>query len=954
MSNDMNDKYENPNSGKRLGNAGAKLRAVHKAGTNSSDVGNDANARTESFTRNSAHAGSESAARRHAPQGVKPDAPDAGKADTYKRDESVSGSAASARSGGSTGKTATRESRASSGTSVNRSSAAKTGGDTPKEGLKPSLRRMVLLSAILLGVMVVMFVRMYTMIVGDADRYTARATNQSTRTITTYGKRGTIYDTNMVPLAYDTTSWNVTFYRDPTRSEDADRAAYTQVLIKVIGLVESNGKSTVNDFWLKKDEEGVWRFDSGSGSESVESSRESQWRTNFYLTNVPEEELWDTLLQKYFIPEELSEDMKVKVLALWQESRMNAFNSMPVPIAYDVGFETVSEIEAMSLELDGIDIEESSSRVYPQGRTAAHLTGYISKISASQLETYRSQGYPVDAYIGAAGVEYSLEDQLSPYISYRQGKREVEINTRGKVVRELDYQTPTDGNSVVLTIDVDLEKVMREALIDTIAEIREAQETQIRREYWQDVNEDVLKKYEENDWKIDLAESGAMVCMDPHSGKVLGMVSYPDYDLSMFNGGKVNSAMWNELLEENDPLYNRAISTRDSPGSIFKLVTALGGLAEGVLTPTRTISDRGSFTKTNATNPAKCWISADQISEHQNLNVTTALSHSCNYFFYETSYELGVTKLYQWAAALGLTSKTNVELPGESISIVGNQNMLYDPDKSIYEQETSKPMLADRSIRELIAQIEAERNVDFSDELVDESVAKLMRIAVSYETKSEWNRPIRDVLQYDLGLPAQYIETHYFGNTIVTYLQDIFWTPNETIMDGIGQSVTQVTPVAVARYVAAICNGGTVYDAQIVDKIIGADGRIVLEKEPVIANQIQTDPNYYTLIMRGMEDVTSAEDGGTAGSYFRDWKYTDVIAAKTGTSQRTELDVENNAWMVAYAPRENPQIVVVCYIQNGYAGARCSTAIKAVIEHWLDAQQNTETTAVTQEFSFAD
>ena len=799
-----------------------------------------------------------------------------------------------------------------------------------------------------------MFFRLYTMMVGSANRYTARASNQSTKNITVYGKRGTIYDTNMVPLAYDETSWNVTFYRDPTKSDEESRAAYTQVLIKTIELIEANGKTTVNDFWMQKDEEGIWRFNSGSSSEAVERSRERQWRTNFYMTNVEEEDLWPTLLEKYVIPADLGEDMIVKVLALWQESRMNAFNSMPVAIAYNVGFETVSEIESLSMELDGIDIEESSTRVYPQGTTASHLTGYISKISASQLQTYQSQGYPNDAYIGAAGVEYSLEDQLSPYISYRQGKRQVEVNTRGKVVRELDYEAPTDGNSIVLTIDVDLQKVMKDALVETIETIHDTQETAMRRVYWKDVNKDVLKKYEENDWTIDLAESGAMVCMDPYTGKVLGMVSFPDYDLSMFNGGQVNNAMWNALLDANDPLYNRAISTRDAPGSIFKLVTALGGLSEGVITPETRITDRGAFNKTNQTNPAKCWVSNEERYTHANLNITEAIAHSCNYFFYQVSYDLGVTRLYQWSAALGLTSKTNIELPGESTSIVGNQQMLYDPEKSVYNQETSKPLLAAESIREMIAKISSERNTEFSDELVDQVVLSLLKVAVSYESKSEWYTPIREIMQYDLGLPRDYISNHYLVNTLVTYLQDIFWVPNETIMDGIGQSITQVTPVAVARYVSAICNGGTVYDAQIVDKIIAADGHIVLEKEPVIANQIETDPSYFRLIMEGMESVTSAEDGGTAGKYFKESKYYGQIAAKTGTSQRTELDVENNAWMVAYAPSDDPQIVVVCYIQNGYAGAYCSSAVIKVIEHYLDSLQSSEPTSVGTEFSVAD
>jgi len=158
---------------------------------------------------------------------------------------------------------------------------------------------------------------------------------------------------------------------------------------------------------------------------------------------------------------------------------MNAYNSMPCTIAYDVGFETVSEIEVRSLELDGIDITESTSRVYPQGKVACHIIGYISKISSTKLEDYRSQGYPNDAFIGADGIENSLEDQLSPYIAYRQGQRVVEVNTRGKVVRELSYTAPTDGNSVVLTIDVDLQKVMAEALEDNIEEIRERQEKDI-------------------------------------------------------------------------------------------------------------------------------------------------------------------------------------------------------------------------------------------------------------------------------------------------------------------------------------------------------------------------------------------------------------------------------------------------------------------------------------------
>ena len=818
---------------------------------------------------------------------------------------------------------------------------------------------MLVLSGILLAVFVAFFVRLNYMIRVTGDNYSNRAATRSTKTITLYGNRGTIFDNNMVPLAYDRRSFNVTFYRDPTRNNDADRLAYTRTLIEVIKLVESNGKSCVNDFWLKKGDDGYWHFDSGSGTPAVEATRERQWRSNFYLSKADERDLYPSLLNKYCLTElaqlgeidlTRDEDLIVKVLALWQESRMNAFNSTPVTIAYDVGYETVSEIEVRALDLLGIDVSESSSRVYPQGRTACHVTGYISKISQNLLETYQSQGYPNDAYIGSDGIERSLEDQLTPYIEYRQGKRVVEVDTRGKAVRELSYTAPTDGNSVVLTIDVDLEDVMSDALESTINEIREQQEKTMRREHWRRENEDILKQYAQNEWPISLAESGAMVAMDPYTGRVLGMISYPDYDLSIFNDGKVDDSLWSEAMEGNDPLYNRAISTKDAPGSIFKLCTALGSLSEGVLTLDERISDMGGFYKTNQTNPAKCWTSDPSI--HQNQTIVEGLKNSCNYFFYECSYRLGIDRLYQWAAALGMTSKTNIELPGEATSIVGNQNMLYDPDNSPTWQNTAKPLLTYEAIKASLTTTITDRKMNITNEVLEKAISDLMRIAVSYDKKTDWYRPIREILQYDIGLPADYISSHYMVNTYVTYLADLFWTPNETIRCGIGQSVTQVTPVAVARYVSAIVNGGTVYDAQIVDKIIAPDGQIVLEKQPVIANIIETDPQYYAAIRKGMEEVTDEVAGGTASKYFREARY--KIAAKTGTSQRTQLDVENNSWMVAYAPADDPKIVVICYIQNGYSGAYSSPAVIKTIEYYLDSLQHVETTTVADEFTLAE
>ena len=840
--------------------------------------------------------------------------------------------------------------------------------------MRPYKFRVLIVCLVLVLAFTAVFFRLDNMMIRNQEASTARASSRSTKTLSITGMRGTIYDVNMTPLAYDRRSYNVTFYRDPSRSSEEDRRNYTRSILETIKLVESNGKSTITEFWLKKDEDGVWRFATDSTSETVNATRERQWRANFYLSSTPEEELFDELLEKYLIIDVLREeaartygeevasqatdadiveryeDMIVKILAIWQASRMNNYNSTPVAIAYDVGFETVSEIEARAMDLDGMSAEESSTRVYPQGRTAAHAVGYVGRISSNDaMEEYLAKGYPTDAMVGVSGIESSMEDQLSPYLAYRQGERVVEIDTRGKIVREISYTAPVDGNSVVLTIDSDLQDIMRMALQNVINQINYDQRRQMTSESWQRRNASELARYEDMGHEVQLAETGAIIAMDPNTGRVLGYVSLPDYDLSMFEG-TIDSGAWAQITsDDNNPLFDRAIGAKDAPGSTFKLCTALAGLATGVLTPERTISDAGAFYFTDTANPAKCWTS--HIENHQNLTVVEGLSLSCNYFFYTVSYEMGIEPLVEWAAALGLTSKTNIELPGEATSFVGNQEMLYNPDLPIEEQQTYKPLIAANSLRSLIEQIGEERNIEYDDERIDEVVKKLMDIAVSYDNRSEWNAPIREILVYDLNLPVQYISSNYLGNTVASYISDLYWTPNETIMVGIGQSITQITPIAAARYVSAIANGGTVFDAQIIDKIIAPDGTVVLDKEPVVANQIDTDPVYFELIQEGMENVTSVENDGTAAEQFKNSKY--PVAAKTGTSQRTEIDVENNSWLVCYAPADDPKIAVVVYIQNGYAGARSAAAAIYTITYYLDNYGGYETTTVPGEFSVA-
>ena len=162
----------------------------------------------------------------------------------------------------------------------------------------------------------------------------------------------------------------------------------------------------------------------------------------------------------------------------------------------------------------------------------------------------------------------------------------------------------------------------------------------------------------------------------------------------------------------------------------------------------------------------------------------------------------------------------------------------------------------------------------------------------------------------------------------------------------IGQSITVLTPAAVSRYVAALGNGGTVYNLMLVDSITSPEGDIISQRTPTVLNKFEGAEQYLPYILKGMEGVV--DESGTAGKYFRGWKYRNRVCAKTGTAEVTTIDLENNSWFVMLAPyasemvngvpviTEEPEIAVVVFIPSGYSGGMGSIAAREFVEWNLD------------------
>lgn len=797
----------------------------------------------------------------------------------------------------------------------------------------------------------------------NSEEYAEKAESVRTKTIVLRDKRGNITDADSVILAKDELVYNITFYKDGSNVSKKDYYSYTQSIAETLEIIERNGGSLAFEYDIRRDEEtGEWIFDFGSGvSESVLATRESQWRSNNYVTakSYPTaEDCLQRLKRKYRIVQneedlaafqeiekddktqcdfiQLDESTMLKVMAVYAEMQMNLFNSLPISIAEDVAYETVIEIETKSMTLPGMGVEIGTKRVYPKHNLAAQVIGYVGKIpSRTKWLELQAEGYSYNDIIGRDGIEYTMESWLTASSNRTQGSRVVERDNYSTIVRELSYTEPEAGNNVKLTIRASYQQQAERVIANNVEQIRDKQEALMVDSSWLESNRTDIAKRNWEQYPLELAEHGVMVVLDMED-RVLAMANFPTYDLNaLVAGGAEARAI---LADDRNLMLNYAIGSRATPGSIFKMVTGFGVLAEGELAPTERFTDMGYYTKYNSdeSTAPKCWISEGQRSKHAAQTIVDAIQNSCNFFFYEMGDRLGEDRLYRYASLFGLTSLTGIDLPGEVRSVVGSQNTLYDPTKALGEayQDTSMPIIVYNALKTHFKAIGASRGLEYEDERLSVCAKRLMDMAINY-SQSEWVAQMRIILMEELGMTKEMVYLSAVIQNAYIYLNDIKWGGQQTILTAIGQSVTTITPIAAARYVAAVANGGYIYNVSIIDSIISPEGEILSQREPTLVNQLEDPNDYMSLIRKGMEGVT--DDTGTARKYFSNYpKVQQVIAAKTGTAQVTNIDLENNAWFVCFAPNDDPEIAICVFIPHGYSGGMASIAARDFIDWYLD------------------
>ena len=799
--------------------------------------------------------------------------------------------------------------------------------------------------------------------VEETESYQAAV--RATSIVTTYqsGTRGTITDRYGNVLAYDETTYNVKFYRDPEKTSPVESARYTHALMEAIRIIEAGGGTIEEHFYIKLNNDGTYRYDFGVTSESAIASRKKNFvdACRFSDPDIEPDRAYLILRESWQIPDDMPYDEAKKIMSIRQDAVLNSWHAYEgVVVAYDVNLSVVTELDMRQSELIGVQTEMSGRRVYPYKDTACHIIGYLSKqvttdmtnlgmsfdsfapfVDGAPTDNLLQLGYSYSDLIGVAGLEKSCEAYLTSHLISRQGTTTIEKTKTGSIVNVLGKTVPQGGFTVRTSLDIELQQVAEKALLHNIDVTREEQERKLAKDYRKYAN------LRDDPDAIARAGTGAVVVMNAQTGEILAMASYPTYDPNLFTDGVDDREM--QLLfgeNSNQPTLNRAIAIRTAPGSVFKMATGFAGLMEGAITTASTISDHSPYyyfvddptTKVTANAPS-CWTKTP--GKHANLTLSRALAVSCNYFFFTVADRVGIKKLAYWAGQLGLEGTTGVELPGELAVQVGGQAARYDNTKPLSQQTSSIPRLIYNEIYGLLKRIVKQVGREVSDEALTTCATRLLKLQDGEQR--ERGDDIRRILNEELNIPMgiSLLHTDWIV-TISTWLEELRWKPTYTIQSGIGQGVSLLTPISVARYAATVATRGDVHKATLLNAVYYPDGTLYERIKPQIVRHVEAPREYWDAILTGMAGVVSPEDGGTASSVFSKAfsnTYLKQIIGKTGTAQTSanrNVDIENTSWFVAVTPREKPEIVVVVMIPNGLSGSASHVAVEDIVTWWYE------------------
>lgn len=499
-----------------------------------------------------------------------------------------------------------------------------------------------ILSVLVYIIGIILLIQLFNLQIVKGQDFRNQSNTRLTRESVLKAARGNIFDRTGNPIVTNEMGFRLDLYKTKV-----DNQTLNTTILKIANILEKNGDKYSDNLPIS-----VEPFDFINMDENTQKTWKKKYKIN---ENASAEDCFYKLKERYKIDSDNIQETR-KIMTIRYEIEQNGYSSIKAAkICSDLSRESAMELSEKNSEFAGIDIVTEPIISYTSGSLASHILGTVGKITQDELSG-KEDTYDMNDLIGKTGIQYVFEDLLKG----KDGIRQIDMNIDGTITGEYIEQEAVAGSDIVLTIDSNIQKITEKALKDNITKISTGGFSS----------------------RSD-ADAGAAVVMNVKTGEILGMASYPDFEPQLFING-ISSEKYKEY-QDKSALYNRAISGTYAPGSIFKMVTAIAGLESGVINTKSTINDTGVYP--HAHKPV-CWYYTEYGRGHGPLNVSQAIKHSCNYFFYEIGNRIGIDTLEKYAQYFGLGKKTQVELPSESSGKVASRSIAESENRDWYVGET--------------------------------------------------------------------------------------------------------------------------------------------------------------------------------------------------------------------------------------------------------------------------
>lgn len=496
---------------------------------------------------------------------------------------------------------------------------------------KISHRRAVALSVLMLAVFGLYSLRLFQVQIVEGDEYASISNGQYSRNMTISASRGEILDRYLRPIAVNRTSLSVVFDYDffPRGTAAEQRQLQNEIILSLTSLLKTAGEEWNDSLPITGD--GPYAFEEGREG-SVNTLKRTILNVADYATA---DDCMKWLVKRYCLEGYSTKDQRTAA-GVQYEMEIRQFSAAnPFTFSGDISENTSYVILENNRDYPGVDIQTVPVREYVAGDTGAHLIGQVTPIYEDEYKDLKEKGYKLNDSIGRGGIEGAMEDELRG----DTGTTTVVKNARGQILDKYESKAPVPGNSVVLTLDLELQATAQQALADKIKALR-------------------AQAVPSGTYKGQDVRSGSAVLLDVSNGGVLVSASWPSYDLSTYNED------YAKLLADPDrPLFNRALNGTFPCGSTMKPCVAMAALMEGTITPSSHPVFCNRYYTYYEGYTYKC------LGYHGSVNVVDALAKSCNVFFYDVGRLLKIGPMNEYAAQFGLGQKTGIEI-GEAQGVL--------------------------------------------------------------------------------------------------------------------------------------------------------------------------------------------------------------------------------------------------------------------------------------------